>query len=428
MNELFYNIIINTGYDDLDKPNLSEYDFNTEWVDSIKPNNKTYLKYTHINRFLGNGLQIFKANTINYFIKTDEKFIYPIMLYGSDLFKKYETINLNSKLLNCIKEKKAKIVFFYITEGFFGMSDLDYNWIESLSTKYTLNKDDILVVTANLLAEEKYKGNKFTIVSYNFFMDFLDFTPFTKHNILSKTFQTKYIDFIDNFKIEKHFLCFNRIPKLHRLLVFYELINNSKLKNKSIITLHSPNVNKIDEFYKMIIEDSNDDKLISFYKNYDSTQSYTYDSNWIKSSNPANSLNLEAHLNTFVNIITETLVEQYAIFFTEKTYKPIYACQPFIIVGNPHSLKKLKEIGFKTFDKWWDESYDTELDLSLRLKKITKLLEEISQWDLLKCMEIRKEMRDILIHNYKILISDSGLYKLYSTLQTNSKIIKKTFI
>ncbi len=428
MNELFYNMIINVAYDDLDKPNLSEYDFDAEWLNESKKDNKTYLKYTQINSFFGNKFQILKVNTIDYFEKNEQKFIYPIMLYSNDLFTKYITINLNSKLLNCIKEKRAKIVFFYITEGFFGISDVEYNWLDSLSEKYNLDKNDILVVTANLLAKENYKGDKFTIIPYNYCMDAFDFAPFIKNNILNKSAESKYNDFIGDFKIQKHFLCFNNIPVLHRLLIFHELINNDKLKNKSIVTLHSTYVKTNDEFYKTIIQHSNDDKLISFYKNYDSTKSYEYDSNWIKNSNPANSLNLQAHLDTFVNIVTETLVDKNSIFLTEKTYKPIYVCQPFIIMGNPHSLKKLRELGFKTFDKWWDESYDDESDLSLRLEKITKVLEEIAEWDLLKCMEIRKEMREILIHNYKIMISDNELYKLYTILQTGTKMIKKSFI
>ena len=36
----------------------------------------------------------------------------------------------------------------------------------------------------------------------------------------------------------------------------------------------------------------------------------------------------------------------------------------FLVSGmNPHYLKKLKELGFKTFDSWWDESYDSEVPI-----------------------------------------------------------------
>ena len=112
-----------------------------------------------------------------------------------------------------------------------------------------------------------------------------------------------------------------------------------------------------------------------------------------------------SHLSAFVNVITETLTMKDVVFITEKTYKSIYVCQPFIIVGNTYSLKKLKELGFKTFSNWWDESYDDEIDFEKRMEKITKVLEDIASWDFDKCSDIRKEMRDVLIHNYNQMLT-----------------------
>jgi hypothetical protein len=126
--------------------------------------------------------------------------------------------------------------------------------------------------------------------------------------------------------------------------------------------------------------------------------------------------------------VTETLTEKDVVFITEKTYKPIYVCQPFIIVGNTYTLKKMKELGFKTFDKWWDESYDNELDFETKMNKITKVLEEISTWDFEKCYKIREEMKEVLIYNYKQMLNNDEQYKIYSLLQTGVKDIKKSFI
>jgi hypothetical protein len=103
-------------------------------------------------------------------------------------------------------------------------------------------------------------------------------------------------------------------------------------------------------------------------------------------------------------------------------------CQPFILFGNPNSLKKLKEYGFKTFDKWWDESYDEELDLNIKLEKITKVLEEIAGWDFHKCFEITNQMEEVLIHNYKRMMSMDEIYKIYSLLQTDTKPTKTSII
>ena len=62
--------------------------------------------------------------------------------------------------------------------------------------------------------------------------------------------------------------------------------------------------------------------------------------------------------------------------------------QPFILFGAPGYLKYIKDLGFKTFDGFIDESYDLEYndgkrfkmlcDEILRLSKIS--LEELHNW------------------------------------------------
>ena len=45
------------------------------------------------------------------------------------------------------------------------------------------------------------------------------------------------------------------------------------------------------------------------------------------------------------------------IHITEKTYKPIAFMQPFILVAAAGSLRHVQDMGFKTFNEFWDESY-----------------------------------------------------------------------
>ena len=427
MTNFITDIVVSVAYDNIEKPNLSEYQYAPNWLIGDNVNPKRYLHWLHIDNFLGNQFHTFNKNTTEYFSNSLEKFIYPIVLYSNDLFEKQPTIDLSDILLQSIKNKKAKIVFFYITEGWFGEDVLHYNWLNNLTTKYNLEPDDLIMITSNLLAEETYKENKFTILSYNYFSDELFFALINKRDTLNiKSFKNKYSYFIDNFNIEKHFLCFNNLTKLHRLWMFYELMNNIKLKNKSILSL---NKNTTDKSFFEIVSSINNVEMIEYYKTYDSTTEYSYDtSNWLKDVQTGDSINIDAHLKTFVNIVTETLTQKDVVFITEKTYKPIYTCQPFIIVGNTYSLKKLKELGFKTFDKWWDESYDDEIDFEIKMNKIKKVLEEIASWDLEKCMLIRNEMKEILIHNYNQMLDKTELIKFYSHIKTATRNVRKSIV
>jgi hypothetical protein len=118
---------------------------------------------------------------------------------------------------------------------------------------------------------------------------------------------------------------------------------------------------------------------------------------------------------SFCNIVTES--EFFSgnpnkhcyktIFFTEKIAKPLNSFNPFVIVSCQHSLKKLKEFGFKTFDKWWDESYDNEEDDYERLDKIKDVIIKINEYSIDDCYKIYDEMKDILIHN-------ANLYQKYT--------------
>jgi len=85
----------------------------------------------------------------------------------------------------------------------------------------------------------------------------------------------------------------------------------------------------------------------------------------------------------------------------------MFALQPFILIGNRGSLKKLKEYGFKTFDRWWDESYDEDFH-QVRFEKIVTLLEEISTWDNVKISKTLTEMEEVLIHNFNMLTEDKS--------------------
>jgi hypothetical protein len=84
---------------------------------------------------------------------------------------------------------------------------------------------------------------------------------------------------------------------------------------------------------------------------------------------------------------------------SEKIFKPISNLVPFIIVSSPFFLDKLKEIGFKTFSPWIDESYDNEVDND---KRFFMILDEVKRLCSMSKEEIHKwyyEMEDILIYN-----------------------------
>ena len=114
--------------------------------------------------------------------------------------------------------------------------------------------------------------------------------------------------------------------------------------------------------------------------------------------------NKEWYVNSYINITSETRFEQGdSVFFSEKVFRPIVNLQPFILVGNYHSLRTLHELGFKTFHPFIDESYDTETDARKRIIMIEKEIEKISNKSIKEIHKWYYSITDILIHNKRHL-------------------------
>ena len=110
-------------------------------------------------------------------------------------------------------------------------------------------------------------------------------------------------------------------------------------------------------------------------------------------------INVDAHLNSFLHVVTETCYYQKFNHLTEKVFKPIVMMQPFILAGTKGSLKYLKSYGFKTFSKWIDESYDKIEDPFKRLDAITREIEKICELSKDEQRGMYNEMMPVLLHN-----------------------------
>ena len=362
-------------------------------------------------------------------------YIYPIVLYNNSLFDKYSTISLDPKVIEDSKKGKCKICFIQPTEGFFGQDNHNFIWFDNFSKKYGLDNTNLYMITTNLIAKSRkdilvasgsISENSYTILDYTYFGSNLWFhepgqitDPKCVGNGREKL--TEYINSSLN-KIKKyHFLNFNRVPKLHRILLYGFLKGNDHFKNKFISSLGGLQTNNPDEYLNWVRQQIPDNyewknTIIGYYEGHDSREHHWYDEPDLE-NNKASNLNNQAHMDSFVNIVSESLTHETTVFFSEKIYKPIFVAQPFIMVGNPKSLEVLQSQGFKTFSKWWDESYDQELDYYKRMDKIFNVLKEIASWDMSKCYEFTQEMLPTLIHNFNILMKAETLQSLFNEIE-----------
>jgi hypothetical protein len=124
-------------------------------------------------------------------------------------------------------------------------------------------------------------------------------------------------------------------------------------------------------------------------------------------------------IESFLHVVTETCFWDEKQHLTEKIFKPIVLKQPFVLLGCVNNLSYLKEYGFKTFDKWWDESYDQCNDPIERISMVTKIIEDICKLTNQELETLLLEMEEVLEHNYNRFYSKEFIQYMWNELETN---------
>lgn len=115
------------------------------------------------------------------------------------------------------------------------------------------------------------------------------------------------------------------------------------------------------------------------------------------------------HSKTLFSIVNETLINNYnntSLFFSEKLLKPVMNYQPMVIYGQPGINKKLSMLGFKTYENYFDLSFDDEQDDVIRYKKLLSSITETVNY--LKTLtrdqqiEWRYKEKELLEYNYTV--------------------------
>lgn len=90
--------------------------------------------------------------------------------------------------------------------------------------------------------------------------------------------------------------------------------------------------------------------------------------------------------------------------YTEKTGNAIVFKKPFLLNSNPHSLYNLKQLGFKTFGDFWDESYDECINQKDRLNHISEIIKWFLTLSEDEILVLKQNLKDILDFNYNHLL------------------------
>jgi hypothetical protein len=103
---------------------------------------------------------------------------------------------------------------------------------------------------------------------------------------------------------------------------------------------------------------------------------------------------------SFLYVATETVFDYPHQLVTEKIFKSFINRRPFVVVGSAGMLQQLQRMGFKTFDRIIDESYDLINDPSERMARVADIVADIAKKSVSELQELAVQVEDIINHNY----------------------------
>lgn len=325
---------------------------------------------------------------------------------GSCCLPKDFTYNIPDQVLNDISYNLCKIVFDYSHECYdcthSNTIDLLNIFILNTVEKYNLTKDQVVLLVGNL---KPYKNLPYTVCTLNKWQAVIP--------IASDEFNKTQNALIAESAIRKYkILCLMLAPRKHRVQFAYDaFVNNLKDGNLITCQIHMPNKRS-----NILSQFSLDFNNINFLESLPWIHDALHTSKKVHLNTPAEE---KMYLDSYVNFVIETFVDhtsrlnhEFELDISEKTFKPISRMQPFVVLGQAGILAYLKSLGYKTFENWWDESYDTELDSAIRYKKVWKLFVYFNSLTKEHLAELLKEMQPILEHNRTVYenLSNSQFY------------------
>jgi hypothetical protein len=367
---------------------------NYEWFYMIEP-------FANLNQFFGNheihefGLNFMSKVAIDEIKNGNGKLFFNYIVDGGEGFEiqNFEKI-IKFTRDNGIPDEKVYFLFadFKLKQNF-----------EKLGLKYK-----VADYSLNMIAKSQEFNNVIDNPNYKYWGENSHETQVgnIKSGLSTIVSQREFIESIG--KDKKDFLLLSRHWKLHRLLLLSHL---HKLgMDKSLVSWDNRfyHPSPIEEFLK---HDNNPEfaKLIS-------ETSSLLDIDDLTKIAGFGFEDKNIYLNTYLSIVTESVFFQskgpddiYVNFPTgylsEKIFKPLGHCQPFILAGPSKSLQYLRErFGFKTFHPYIDESYDMENDDFNRLRMIQIEIDKFSQKTKEEKDEFLNNIKDICVYNQNLFL------------------------
>ena len=299
------------------------------------------------------------------------------------------------EVLEDARNNRAILAVDNLAEGFY--NELLYEFWHRSCAHYNIPPKSILYLTSNELDKKGYhnwaeRNNVTDLINVVGFCHFeYQFQKFSNDN-LTMNWDQHIVRKTALGNRVKTFNCLNRISREHREFLIIKLIE-AGLHKYGIVSHNTIDLDDWKDYYKpeeSLYKAAKILPLVADDADFDNNKSMQFNPN--------------LYLNSWISVITEThaVDEPYNFFISEKTWKPIYAMHPFMVLGHKGTLARLHEMGYKTFDGLIDERYD-QYDKYNFLSRATAIVHNLQFLNLVRDkMAWFESCKDICLHNRNV--------------------------
>ena len=158
--------------------------------------------------------------------------------------------------------------------------------------------------------------------------------------------------------------------------------------------------------------------FLEHLQHVDSVQLGSIDPTTVVTSDSSANYNPQDFAQTRCSIVLETVYDQ-RIHLTEKTLRPIACGHPFMILNGPGALETIRSYGFKTFQPYIDESYDSEQDPKKRMDRVLAEMHRINNSSDKYQKFIWDGCTEIAAYNKQLFFDDKFIWHVKTELRRN---------
>ena len=322
-----------------------------------------------------------------------------------------DTVEIVNEIKLAQQQGKTKFFFYMLTESMMPYTIMKIQRIAHLF-EGIIPSENFVYLSGAMNGEESYNNiaNRYNIKSKISILSANMFHYYLRSSLHDSIFSNEY-------KVEvkpKKFLCFNKLNRAQRV----DLVD--KMLEHDYVKLGYYSFEGTDEGIQNFIDKLPDNDFHHIRKNRDLFP-LRLNINQDR-TNPVNIIpdDFQYFENSYFSIVNETvfysskirevrnnvlyhqpLVEDSSLFLSEKTFKCLAMMHPFVLFGRPGLLKGLKQIGFKTFSPYINESYDDIEDDIERFNAIFSEIQRLINLSDDEWLTIQSNLKETLEYNQK---------------------------